>query len=71
MKGEIDFMKETWPEEYKDKLFLTAKDIMDITGFGESLTYQFLKDAPFRVQKVGSKILIFSNSFWDWYNLVS
>ena len=37
---------------------------------GESLCYKYLNDAPpFRVERVGSKIVIFSNSFWNWYNM--
>ena len=57
------------PEKYKDKLFLTATDIMDIFGIGESLAYNYLKDPPFRTEKIGSKIFIFANSFWDWYSM--
>ena len=57
------------PEEYKEKLFLTPADIMNIFGIGESLAYAYLKDAPFRTEKIGSRIFIFSNSFWNWYNL--
>lgn len=60
--------QETWPEKYRDKLFLTPKDLMEIIGFGENLAYEFLKKPPFRIQRVGAKIMIFSNSFWDWYN---
>lgn len=63
--------QDNWPEKYRDKLFLTPKDLMEIVGFGENLTYQFLKNPPFRIEKVGTKILIFSNSFWDWYNMAA
>lgn len=51
------------PDKYKNKLFLTAKDIMDIFDIGEGLAYQYLRDAPFRTEKVGSKIMVFANSF--------
>lgn len=57
------------PDKYKDKLFLTPKDMQEILGIKESLTYSFLTNAPFRTEKVGSRILVFANSFWDWYNL--
>lgn len=57
------------PDKYKDKLFLTPKDMQEILGIKESLTYSFLTNAPFRTDKVGSRILVFANSFWDWYNL--
>lgn len=57
------------PDEYIGKLFLTPADIMNIFGIGESLAYAYLKDAPFRTEKIGSKIFIFANSFWNWYNL--
>lgn len=57
------------PDEYKNKLFLTPADIMKIFGIGESLAYAYLKNAPFRTEKIGSKIFVFANSFWNWYNL--
>jgi len=57
------------PDKYKDRLFLTPKDMQEILGIKESLTYSFLTNAPFRTEKVGSRILVFANSFWDWYNL--
>ena len=57
------------PDEFKNKLFLTPADIMSIFNIGESLAYAYLKDAPFRTEKVGSKIFVFANSFWNWYNL--
>ena len=56
------------PDKYKDRLFLTPKDMQEILGIKESLTYSFLTNAPFRTEKVGSRILVFANSFWDWYN---
>lgn len=56
------------PEKYQDKLFLTAADIKEIMGLGNNLTYTFLKNAEFRTQKIGGKLVIFANSFWDWYN---
>ena len=56
-------------DKYKDRLFLTPKDMQEILGIKESLTYSFLTNAPFRTEKVGSRILVFANSFWDWYNL--
>ena len=57
------------PAEYQNKLFLTPDDIMRIMMIGESLCYKYLReDPPFRVEKIGSKIVVFSNSFWKWYN---
>lgn len=56
------------PEQYQGKLFLTAADIKEMMGLGNNLAYTFLRDAPFRTQKIGGKITIFANSFWDWYN---
>lgn len=58
------------PEPYQNKLFLTPDDIMQIMQIGESLCYKYLNNSPpFRVERVGSKIIIFSNSFWNWYNM--
>ena len=57
------------PEKYQEKLFLSPQDIMEIFGIGESLAYKFLKDPPFRTEKIGNKIVIFANSFWDWYGM--
>lgn len=59
-----------YPDKYKNKLFLSVKDMMEIFGIGENLAYQYLKEAPFRTERVGSKIMIFSNSFWAWYNML-
>ena len=56
------------PEKYQDKLFLTPTDIKEIMGLGNNLTYTFLKNAEFRTEKIGGKLVIFANSFWDWYN---
>ena len=56
------------PEKYQDKLFLTPADIKEIIGLGDSLAYSYLKNPPFRTEKIGGKIVVFANSFWDWYN---
>lgn len=56
------------PEQYQNKLFLSPADIQDIFNIGESLCYAYLKDPPFRTERVGTKIIVFANSFWDWYN---
>ena len=63
-------MKEVWdmentptfdcPEEYKGKLFLTASDMQAIFQLGENKTYEYLKEAPFRVIKVGNQIRVLS-----------
>lgn len=56
------------PAKYQDKLFLTPMDLKDIMGIGDSLVYAYLRNAPFRTEKIGGKIVVFANSFWDWYN---
>jgi hypothetical protein len=76
--GDRDKMKEVWgmentptfdcPEEYKGKLFLTASDMQTIFQLGENKTYEYLKEAPFRVIKVGNQIRVVAVSFWKWYN---
>ena len=43
------------PANYKNKLFLIALDIEKIVELGENKIYEFLKQAPFRVVKVGSQ----------------
>ena len=47
---------------------MTPADIKEIVGIGDSLVYNFLRTPPFRTEKIGGKIVIFANSFWDWYN---
>lgn len=55
--------------EIKNKLFLTPNDLMNLMDVGESLIYKYLENPPFRTERIGSKkIVIFANSFWDWYN---
>ncbi len=56
------------PEKYQNQLFLTPADIKEIMGLGNNLTYTFLKKAEFRTEKIGGRLLVFANSFWDWYN---
>ncbi len=53
--------------EYEDLMFLTPKDLKKIMRIGDSLLYEFLKDAPFRVEKIGGKLYIPAPSFWEWY----
>ena len=54
---------------YRQKFFLTPKDLMDLLDASESLVYKYLENPPFRVERIGSKkIVIFANSFWDWYD---
>ena len=55
------------PEKYKDKVFLTVNDMKEILQLGENKTYEFLKDAPFKVIKVGNQIRVSAVSFWNWY----
>lgn len=55
------------PATYKDKLFLTAKDIQEMLLLGENKTYEFLTDAPFRVVRIGNQLRIPSVDFWKWY----
>ena len=33
-----------YPDKYKNTLFLTVKDMMEIFGIGENLAYQYLKE---------------------------
>lgn len=55
--------------ELQNKIFLSPKDLMELTGVGESLIYKYLNDnPPFRTERIGKKIVIFANSFWRWYN---
>lgn len=56
------------PEKYKDKVFLTVCDMKEILQLGENKTYEFLKDAPFKVIKVGNQIRVSAMSFWKWYS---
>ena len=52
----------------REKLFLSPKDLMYLMDISESLIYKFLEAPPFRVERIGGKkIVIFANSFWDWY----
>ena len=52
----------------REKLFLSPKDLMYLMDISESLIYKFLEAPPFRVERIGvKKIVIFANSFWDWY----
>ena len=54
---------------YRQKLFLTPKDLMELLDVSESLVYKYLENPPFRVERIGGKkIVIFANSFWDWYD---
>lgn len=56
------------PAKYQGKLFLVPKDIMDIFGMEKNSIYEYLHDCKdFRIKHMGSKILIFSESFWEWY----
>ena len=55
--------------ELNNKLFLTPSDLMELMGIGESLVYKYLENPPFRTERIGGKkIVIFANSFWNWYN---
>ena len=56
------------PAKYKDTLFLNPEDLQDILGIGESLVYKYLKDAPFRVERIGKLYRVHSRSFWRWYD---
>ncbi len=56
------------PAEYRDKLFLTPADIMDILGISENSCYRYLQsDLPFTKVKVGKLIRVNARSFWNWY----
>lgn len=52
----------------REKLFLQPRDLMYIMGVSENTIYKYLRHAPFRTAKVGRRIVIFSNSFWAWYD---
>ena len=62
-----DFSVGACPAKYRDMLFLTPTDIMDIFGLCEVGCYRYLKSAPFRVEKVGKLIFVNAKSFWAWY----
>lgn len=47
------------PEKYQNQLFLTPADLKEIMGIGDSLVYAFLRNAPFRKEKIGGKIIEF------------
>ena len=51
------------PAEYRDKLFLTPADIMDILGISENSCYRYLQsDLPFTKVKVGKLIRVNARS---------
>ena len=67
--GEETMKKITFiPEKYQDTLFLTAEDIKEIFRLGENKTYEYLKTAPFKVEKIGNQIRVNAKSFWEWYD---
>ena len=45
-------MSDFIPDEYRKKMFLTAKDIQAMLEIGENKTYEFLNNAPFKVVNV-------------------
>lgn len=53
---------------YRRKLFLTPAELKELLGIGENLLYEYLKAPPFRTERIGSKILIHSRAFWNWYD---
>ena len=55
------------PDNYKSLLFLTADDIKEILRLGENKTYEYLRTAPFKVEKIGNQLRINAKSFWEWY----
>ncbi|HKM03512.1 MAG TPA: hypothetical protein VJZ04_02760 [Lachnospiraceae bacterium] len=59
------------PSEYRKKMFLTVDDLIQLTESSSSLIYSWInsKEIPFRVEKIGpKKWIIFSNSFFNWYD---
>lgn len=67
---DMAIFNECCPEQYKEKLFLTSTDIQDILQLGINTTYEYLKNAPFRVVRVGNQLRIVAASFWEWYSMV-
>lgn len=55
-------------DSYRAELFLEPAKIRTMLGIGENLLYEYLKNPPFRTERVGTKILIHSKSFWKWYD---
>lgn len=56
------------PVKYKDKVFVTATDMQEIFQLGENKTYEYLKNAPFKVVRIGNQVRVSALSFWKWYN---
>ena len=62
-----NIMKMYCPEKYRGQMFLTAQDVQEMLMLGENKTYEFLKDAPFRVVRIGCQLRVVTVSFWKWY----
>ena len=55
------------PETYRKKLFLTQADIQSILEISRTKSYEILRNAPFRVEKIGAQIRVPAYDFWLWY----
>ena len=55
------------PEKYRDKLFLTQADMQEILEISRTKSYEILREAPFRVEKIGAQIRVPAFGFWTWY----
>lgn len=56
-------------EEYKNKMFISVKEMAEILGISTSQAYVFIKTAPFNVVCAGkTRMIIPTNSFFAWYD---
>lgn len=50
------------------KLMLKVKDVQEILDLSKSKTYEFMKEPPFTVLRIGSSIRIPADGFYAWLN---
>ncbi len=66
---EINFNFHDTPyHEQPPKQVLTVEEIQSILGIGRSAAYELVKNAPFKVIRIGSTLRISKKSFEDWLN---
>ena len=58
---------------YRDQMFITVEELSKIMRLSRSMAYKYVEscECPFYREQIGTRIIIPTNTFFQWYDSLS
>ena len=59
--------------EYRKQMFITVEELAKIMRLSRSMAYKYVESSmcPFYREQIGTRIIIPTNTFFEWYDKLS